>query len=305
VKIIITAMAILTLGGCGIMNEEKNKDEFSTSEKADKYLISALEKKFKGRKFKVVSHDEPKYILNGKDQGTSLYALVKDQDGNVADAGITPKGQSSLQTDYMASYYISKVSKPIEKILSEFDFVENYVIKLDDWDEHDKYTDLNWTTKEFFENTGRRYQISVFLPSNQDKQTYLEEIFQVYNAIYDKQDVTFDLEFIPIDQLFHGIPEDYKTATYYGYYISHQINNHTSNFGKDTREMIEGDIKLGSQDVYNITSWSDYGIVWGHIPEKKTYTSSTSESVAHKKLRESQKFMDFKYLSFWLKQQGS
>ncbi|MDR1568705.1 MAG: hypothetical protein LBS33_08525, partial [Streptococcaceae bacterium] len=119
------------------MNKEKNKDEFSTSERADQYLISVMEKEFKGRKFEVASHDDSRYILNGEDQGTSLYALVKDQDGNVAYAGVTPEGQSSLWTDYMASYYAPKVAKPIEKILGKFDFVENYAITLDDWDEND------------------------------------------------------------------------------------------------------------------------------------------------------------------------
>ncbi|WP_321384687.1 hypothetical protein [uncultured Enterococcus sp.] len=249
----------------------EHTDEFSSQEKAEAFLIDTLEKEFEGRTFTIYSRDKNTYTLNGENYGTSLYSYITDQDGNVANSGITADGK--LWTDYLPSFYMEKLAEPIEALLNQFDFVENYAITLDDWDESDSFNNLDWTVDEFFEHTRRRYQISVVLSSGKDAETYIAEITKIYNSIFDLQEQTFDLEFILSNHLYYGISNHLggNTEYYYGFYISHQINNHTSNFGKDSEEMIKKDLKpLDQEDTYNVSGFNDYGVVWKHLPEKIT-----------------------------------
>ncbi|MDR1018938.1 MAG: hypothetical protein LBM02_09585 [Lachnospiraceae bacterium] len=249
----------------------KDKDEFTTSEKANKYLENALEKKFVGKKFQVIS--DPNYSYQKEDNYYSVETLVKDQNGIVANAGITARGQSSLWTDYMSSYYTLIVAKPIEKILNQFDFVENYNIALDQWDEHDDWNNLNWTAKEFFDNTGREYRLGVILKPDKSKTEYLNEIVSIYNALYDQQVNAFDVNYYVSDNIYYGISKyQYNDADenyYYGYYISTSIHNHVGDFGKDSKEMIEEDLKSSKyKESDNEEGFDIYGSVWKYLPKK-------------------------------------
>jgi hypothetical protein len=188
------------------------------------------------------------------------------------------------------------VAKPIEKILGKFDFVENYAITLDDWDENDKYNDLNWSVKEFFEKTRREYRISVMLSSTLSKEQYEIQIKQVYDALLNDQKEIFDVNFYQSKNIFYGKPEGStnKNDFFYGYYLFQSIHNNISDIKPDTSKVISEDMASISEiDTFNLRRWENYGVVWGHIPEKKTYTSSTSESVSHKKVKREPKVYGF------------
>ncbi|MDR1018940.1 MAG: hypothetical protein LBM02_09595 [Lachnospiraceae bacterium] len=275
ITIVVVLSVVLIIGGCNMNlsnNEEKYKDEFTSTDKADKFLVKALEKRFVGRKFQVI-HDKDNYILNGKDQGTSLYALVKDQDGNIAQAGVRPRGLDSLWTDYLASYYIPKVAEPIEKILDKYDCVDNYNIDLDDWDENDVWNNLNWNTKEFFNNTHRHYRLGIFLQNGKSEQEYVDEVTQIYNTLYDKQDEGFDVFFFISNSLYYGKSKtlEDKQDHYCGYYVYESWQNHFEGFSKDSNVTIKEDfLPLNQKNTYNIDGFTTYGTVWKKLPKKVT-----------------------------------
>ncbi|MDR1018937.1 MAG: hypothetical protein LBM02_09580 [Lachnospiraceae bacterium] len=256
------------------MDEQNTKyrNDLNTLPKAKVYLIQAMEEKFNGKKFKIYFKDDSWISYKNTEDDVSIEAWVEDQDGIVSDAGVDARGKSSLWTDYMSSYYTPIVAKPIEKILNQFDYVENYYIGQDDWDENDNLNNLNWNLKEYFENTGRRYRLGIFLKPNADKETYINEVTKIYDALYDEQKECFDVDFVVSNKLFYEKynGDDNYSKYLYGYYIYSSYNNLFEEMNKDSAEDIKEDfVPLDQMDSYNTVYFDDYGAVWKNKPQER------------------------------------
>ncbi|GAB2023930.1 hypothetical protein RyT2_30140 [Pseudolactococcus yaeyamensis] len=183
-----------------------------------------------------------------------------------------------------------------EEILGKFDFVENYAIALDDWDENDRYNDLNWSTKEFFEQTRREYRISIILSSILSKEQYELQIKQVYDALIDEQKEVFDINFYQSKNIFYGKPEGSTNNNnfYYGYYLFQSIHNNISGVKRDNSETISSDMaSITEPDTFNLRRWENYGVLWKQLPEKRVYSPTTSDSISHKKIKKEPKVYGF------------
>ncbi|MBL1227494.1 hypothetical protein [Enterococcus sp. BWR-S5] len=247
----------------------EHTDEFTSQEKAEAFLIDTMEEEFKGRTFTIYSRDKNTYTLNGEKYGSSLYSYIIDQDGNIANAGITADGK--LWTDYLPSYYMKKLAQPIENLLNQFDFIENYAITLDDWDESDSFNDLDWTVDEFFEHTRRVYQIKLFLPQEQDKETYVNQAYEVYEHVYKGITESFDMEFYIEGSYYVREAGNSGIEKIFSNRIHQSIHNHVGDFGKDPKSYFEDDLKPNhAEDDFYSNLFEDYGVVWKHLPEKIT-----------------------------------
>lgn len=265
--VLFIVLISLLVGGCTM--EKEHGQAFTSKEKAESALVEALEKEFEGRKFDIYAKDKDTYVFEKNDSNASLECYVKDQDGNVSNAGITAAGE--LWTDYMASYYISQLAKPIEEILNQFDFVENYAITLDDWDESDTFNTLNWSVGDFFEHTRRVYQIKVFLPDKENKETYINQAYNVYDKIFENISEAFDIEFYIEDKYVFREAGTSGIEHLFSNRIHQSIHNHVGDLKKDPKTYFEQDLNPEhAEDDFYSNVFENYGIVWKYLPQKNS-----------------------------------
>ncbi|GAB2022635.1 hypothetical protein RyT2_17090 [Pseudolactococcus yaeyamensis] len=241
------------------------KYNYNTAADADKSLIIQLEKKFPGKKFKIISHDKKFYIYKPKSK--ILDTMVSDQDGVTAWAGGTD--DDYLHTDYLASYYMPKVAKPIEAILNQFDFIENYAINLYTWNNNHNYIGFELSNSDFFEKTDRHYRITIFFKDGLSEEEYLKQFYQVYNAVFDQQDISFGLEAAKLVDLKYEASHDRLGKA--AFFVDNLLVNvgaepKNPNYRRYSLELMR--TTMNGENSGDSTRIGGYESIWKHAPSK-------------------------------------
>ncbi|GAB2022634.1 hypothetical protein RyT2_17080 [Pseudolactococcus yaeyamensis] len=246
------------------------KYNYNTAADADKSLIIQLEEQFPGKKFKIISHDKKFYDFRAV--AKILDTMVSDQDGIIAkvsgsDENYLNKGY--VHTDYLASYYMPKVAKPIEAILNQFDFIENYSVSLFAWNNNHNYIGFELSNPEFFEKTDRHYRIIIFLKDGLSEEEYGKQIHQVYDVLCEQQEISFGLAATRLVDLKYEASQDrLGKAAFLANKLLTDVGAEPKNpnYRKYSLEMMTSDLIVeNSTDFDRLDS---YGVVWKHTPSK-------------------------------------
>ncbi|MDR1018319.1 MAG: DUF443 family protein [Lachnospiraceae bacterium] len=245
----------------------KFQDNFRTASLAEGYLISVLNQQFPGETFEIVRDFYYEYVNDKKD--TYIRTKIRDYNGVVAKALITSFGPTSLVTDYKSCANISTYALPVEELLNQFDFIENYSIKQVDLDVDDEQYKHNDYINVFPEGN---LQISIFLNGDEKAETIRERAMEVYNIIKRNIQYNFELFFILSNDLYYGISRFSKVSKVEGYYGYYAIKLRSNDFKDEIHitKKIRYDQPLRDREkCQGLITFKDCGVIWKTIPEKR------------------------------------